>query len=137
MRWMAAVAAFAAVGLAGCGSSSDDSGGGGGGGGGYGGGGAATSADSGVALSAPADGSKKFDASELTAKAGNVKITFDNPSSVPHGVTVTGNGTEAAGDVITGAETSFTVALKPGKYSFYCPVGDHRAEGMEGTITVS
>ena len=28
-------------------------------------------------------------------------------------------------------------ALKKGKYTFYCPVGDHRSEGMEGTLTVS
>jgi plastocyanin len=126
MRWMAAIAACAALVPAGCGSSSDG-----------GGGGAAKSASSTVALSAPADGSKKFDATELTAKAGEVKIVFDNPSSVPHGVSISGNGTDAAGDVITGAETSFTVALKPGRYSFYCPVGDHRAQGMEGTITVS
>jgi plastocyanin len=126
MRLMAAAAGCAALVLAGCGSSSDDEGGG-----------AAKSERSSVALSAPADGSKKFDAAQLTAKAGEVKVVFDNPSSVPHGVTITGSGTDAASDVITGAETSFTVALKPGKYSFYCPVGDHRAEGMEGTITVS
>ena len=26
--------------------------------------------------------------------------------------------------------------IKPGEYTFYCPVGDHRAQGMEGKLTV-
>ena len=25
---------------------------------------------------------------------------------------------------------------KPGRYVWYCPVGDHRERGMKGTITV-
>ena len=29
-----------------------------------------------------------------------------------------------------------TVDLKPGDVQFYCPVGDHRAAGMEGKLTV-
>jgi plastocyanin len=138
MRWFALVAACAALALAGCGSDDNsDSGGGststpasgssdGGGGGG-----------STVSLSAPADGSKKFDQATATAKSGTVTIKFDNPSSLPHAVEIEGNGVEKAGDVVTSADTSFSVDLKPGEYTYYCPVGDHRDEGMEGKLTVS
>jgi plastocyanin len=120
-------AACAALALAGCGSnnkSSPSSSGGGGGGG-------AT-----LDASAPADGAKKFDQASLTAKAGKVTIKFDNKSSVPHGFSIEGNGIAAASDVVTGSSTSFSVDLKAGKYTYYCPVGDHRAAGMEGTLTV-
>jgi plastocyanin len=126
---MAAVVASAALVAAGCGS--DD-------GGGSGAGGASSSGSSAALdIAAPSDGAKKFDATALTAKAGKVTVKLSNPSSVPHGVTIEGNGTESASDVVTGADTSFSVDLKPGKYTFYCPVGDHRAEGMQGTLTVS
>ena len=140
MRWFALVAACAALALAGCGSDdnsdsgggststpasgSDDSSGGGGGG--------AT-----LSLSAPADGSKKFDQATATAKSGTVTIKFNNPASVPHAVEIEGNGVEKAGDVVTGGDTSFTVDLKAGEYTYYCPVGDHRDAGMEGKLTVS
>jgi plastocyanin len=137
MRWIALVAACAALALAGCGSDDNsDSGGGststpasgssGGGGGG-----------SSVSLSAPQDGSKKFDQATATAKAGTVTIKFSNPSSVPHAVEIEGNGVEKAGDVVTSGESSFSVDLKPGEYTYYCPVGSHRDEGMEGKLTVS
>jgi plastocyanin len=127
MRWIAVAAVLA---LAGCGSddksdsgtSTPASGGGGG---------------ASIDVSAPADGSLKFDQSTLTAKAGKVTVTFDNPSSTPHGVTIEGNGVEQASDVVTGKDTSFSVDLKPGKYTYYCPVGSHRDAGMEGTLTVS
>jgi plastocyanin len=89
-------------------------------------------------LAAPADGSLKFDKTELTAKAGSVTIDFDNPSSVPHAVTVEGNGIEEKGtDTITKSKSSVTLDLKPGTYEFYCPVGNHRDQGMEGKLTVS
>ena len=35
-----------------------------------------------------------------------------------------------------GGKSTVTVALKPGKYTFYCPVDGHRAAGMQGTLTV-
>jgi plastocyanin len=129
MRLMVTAAACAGLALAGCGSS-DDKSSGGSSSGSSGGGGA------GLDISAPADGSKKFTKSDLTAKAGTVTVKFDNPSSVPHGVEIEGNGVEQSSDVVTGADTSFTVDLKAGKYEFYCPVGNHRAAGMEGTLTV-
>jgi plastocyanin len=88
-------------------------------------------------LAAPADGSLKFDKTELDAKAGKVTIDFDNPSSVPHAVEIEGNGVEEETETVTKDKASVTVDLKPGTYEFYCPVGNHRAEGMEGKLTVS
>ena len=95
-----------------------------------GGGGAA------LALAAPADGSLKFDKTALTAKAGSVTINLDNPSSTPHGVAVEGNGVDKDSQTVTNGKTSVTVDLKPGKYTFYCPVPGHRQAGMVGTLTV-
>ena len=87
-------------------------------------------------LAAPADGAKLFQPDTLTAKAGSVTVEFDNPSQVPHAVEIEGNGVEEASDQVTGGKASVTAELEAGEYTFYCPVGDHRAEGMEGTLTV-
>jgi plastocyanin len=65
-----------------------------------------------------------------------VTINYDNPSTTAHAVEIEGNGVEEKSDTITGGKTSVTADLKPGKYTFYCPVDSHRAQGMEGTITV-
>ena len=64
-------------------------------------------------------------------------IEFANESQLPHAVEIEGNGVEEATETVTGADAPpLTVDLKPGEYTFYCPVGDHRAEGMEGKLTV-
>jgi plastocyanin len=127
MRWIVTAAACAGLAFAGCGSKDDSS--------------SSSPSSSGasaaVDVSAPADGAKKFDQASLTAKAGKLTITFDNKATIPHGVSIEGNGVNAASDVVTGSSTSFSVDLKPGKYTYFCPVGDHRAAGMEGTLTVS
>ena len=88
-----------------------------------------------LALAADA-GALKFDKSELTAPAGKVTITMDNPSDVPHAVEVEGNGVEEETKTLTGGTADVTVDLKAGKYEFYCPVDGHRQAGMEGTLTV-
>ena len=86
----------------------------------------------------PGDGSLKFDqTSSWDAKAGEVKIDFDNPSSVPHAVEVEGNGVEKETEVVTKGKSSVSVDLKAGTYEFYCPVGKHKQAGMEGTLTVN
>ena len=89
-----------------------------------------------LALAAPKDGSLKFDKTELEGKAGTVTINFDNPSTTPHAVEIEGNGVEEGSDTVTSSKTSVTADLKAGTYTFYCPVGNHRAEGMEGTLTI-
>jgi plastocyanin len=135
IRSLATLAAVLVLGLAGCGGDDESSSGGsegsGSSSGGSGGGGQQ------LALSAPEDGSLKFDKTELDAKAGTVTINFDNQSSsVPHAVEIEGNGVEEKSDTVTGAKTSVTADLKAGEYKFYCPVGNHAQAGMEGVLKV-
>jgi plastocyanin len=89
-----------------------------------------------LALAADA-GALKFDKTELTAKAGKVTVTMDNPSDIPHNVEIEGNGVEAKGETVGKGEQSIATAeLKAGTYDFYCAVGNHRGAGMEGKLTV-
>jgi plastocyanin len=77
-----------------------------------------------------------FDPKELNAKAGKVtiKLTLPDDLKAPHGIAIDGEG---AGDTVQAGGTSeVTADLKAGTYTFFCPVGDHREEGMEGTLTV-
>jgi plastocyanin len=97
-----------------------------------GGGGAST-----LKIAADPGGAKTFTSSALTAKAGKLTVEFSNPSQLPHAVVIEGNGVDQKSDVVTGKDAPpITVDLKPGTYTFYCPVGDHRAAGMEGKLTV-
>jgi plastocyanin len=88
-------------------------------------------------IAADPGGAKKFTESTLSADAGTVTVEFANDSQLPHAVEIEGNGVEETTEVVTGQDAPpLTVDLKPGEYEFYCPVGDHRAEGMEGKLTV-
>jgi plastocyanin len=73
---------------------------------------------------------------ELTADAGEVEIDFKNPSQVPHAVVIEGVDGAATETVQGGDAPPVTVNLEPGEYTFFCPVGDHRADGMEGKLSV-
>jgi len=99
---------------------------------------AASGGGSDLKLSADPSGALKFDKSKLAAKSGAVTITMNNPSSVPHGIAVEGNGVDKDGQIVnSGGTSTVSVSLKPGKYTFYCPVDSHRQQGMEGTLTVT
>jgi plastocyanin len=139
MRWMtwilALVLTAGALSAAGCGDDEEE------------GGGAASTPEAtateeasggGEALTLTADpgGDISWEPGELSAAAGTVTITLVNESSVPHAVEVEGNGVEEESETVTGGETELTVDLEPGEYTYYCPVGQHRQNGMEGTLTV-
>ena len=101
---------------------------------------AAAPATSAATLTADPSGALKFNTTTLSAKAGTVTITMDNPSSsgVPHAIAVEGNGVDQDGKTVEpGNASTLTVKLKPGTYTFYCPVPGHEAAGMKGTLTVS
>jgi plastocyanin len=89
-----------------------------------------------LTLTADPGGAISWEPSELSAPAGSVSIELVNDSDVPHAVEVEGNGVEEESETVTGANTTLTVDLEPGEYTYYCPVGNHRAGGMEGTLTV-
>jgi plastocyanin len=88
------------------------------------------------ALAADPNGQIKFDKTSLSGKAGKNTISFTNASQVPHAVEVEGKGVEKETKTIQGGKASLALNLKPGTYEFYCPVDDHKAEGMKGTLTI-
>ncbi len=100
--------------------------------GGGGGGGGST-----VQISADPSGALKYEQTDVSATAGSITIDFTNMSSLPHDVTIEGNGASGGTDQITNSSTSTTVDLEPGTYTFFCSVDGHRAAGMEGTLTVN
>jgi plastocyanin len=92
-----------------------------------------------IDVSSPSDGGLVYQPNGLQAKPGNVAITYDNPSQVPHSIAVaTANG-NVLGQVQPFTDGKQTVALsdlKAGKYVFYCTVPGHREAGMQGDLTV-
>ncbi|HET6448505.1 MAG TPA: plastocyanin/azurin family copper-binding protein [Conexibacter sp.] len=101
-----------------------------------------TSSGGGAALdiSATESGGLGFSQRTLSASAGTVTIRLDNGSgnSLPHGIAIEGNGVDKDGATVQPGDTStVTVKLRPGRYTFYCPVPGHEDQGMKGTLTVS
>lgn len=66
--------------------------------------------------------------------------TFDvkNAGSITHALTVDGKGVDNKGtdDLSPGQSATFTVTLTAGKYDVFCPVGNHKMEGMDETVQV-
>jgi len=90
-----------------------------------------------LTVAADSSGQLKFDKTSLSAKAGKVTITMDNPSPVPHAIAVEGGGIDKKGQTVQmNGKSTVTVTLKPGKYTFYCPVDGHKQAGMQGPLTV-
>jgi plastocyanin len=91
-----------------------------------------------VKFEADPSGELAYTTTEASAKAGKVTIDFNNPQGLTHDVAIESSNGEEVGktDLIANEETSTTVNLKPGTYTFYCSVPGHREAGMEGTLTV-
>ena len=71
---------------------------------------------------------------------GQVEFRVRNDGETAHDLEVEGPGTETklASELDPGQSGTLTVDLsEPGSYEWYCPVGNHRENGMEGEITVA
>jgi len=134
MRRLTIVLVGAMLAIAGCGGDDEEPAGSSGGGGSSS---SSSSSGGGENLTIAADtGALKFDKAELTAKAGKVTITMDNPSDVPHNVVIDAPDAKAGETVGKGKKSVASGELKAGEYTYYCAVGNHRSAGMEGKLTV-
>jgi uncharacterized cupredoxin-like copper-binding protein len=82
----------------------------------------------------------KFDpADPKIAKAGKVKFEVTNDGQAVHALEVEGQGVEVETEEIQpGQSATLTADLsKPGTYEMYCPIGNHKQQGMEGKIAVA
>jgi plastocyanin len=82
----------------------------------------------------------KIDLSTMSVPPGTVTFTAVNTGAIPHAFEVEGKGIEKETTIIQpNATASLTLALGPGTYQLYCPVGEdsHRKLGMATTLTVA
>ncbi|HSJ17982.1 MAG TPA: cupredoxin domain-containing protein [Solirubrobacterales bacterium] len=81
----------------------------------------------------------EFDPKDPTVKPGEVTFDVVNDGETLHNMEVEGpsGAAELPEDLQPGDSGSFSVDLgEPGKYRFYCPVGNHEDLGMVGEVTV-
>jgi plastocyanin len=81
----------------------------------------------------------KLDPSTVSVDApGTVTIKVTNDGAIDHALEIDGQGIEEETETIKPGESAeLTVDLsKSGEYELYCPIGNHREQGMEGTLTL-
>jgi uncharacterized cupredoxin-like copper-binding protein len=99
---------------------------------------AASPSSSGTQVSLTESEFKITPASPTVAQAGKVTINVKNTGQFTHALAVqTPSGVVKTGDIPPGASATLTVdAAKAGSYVFYCPLHNHRQQGMQGTLAV-
>jgi plastocyanin len=113
---------------------------------GCGGGGGGGSASKSVTVTTVAGGTASvtieahdvfFNVTKINAPAGKLDIHYVEKGSQEHTLVIDGVkgfklqvGPSASSD-------DGTVTLQPGTYTYYCTIPGHRAQGMQGTITVA
>ncbi|HWC25359.1 MAG TPA: cupredoxin domain-containing protein [Solirubrobacteraceae bacterium] len=116
---LAALTVIAALGVAGCGGDGDDGG--------------------------EAGGVKRLEATEfafspaqVTVAPGEHEFRIVNRGDAEHALEIHTPGGEVETDRVAPGESATVTAnlSEPGTYELYCPVGNHRERGMEGTVTV-
>jgi uncharacterized cupredoxin-like copper-binding protein len=85
------------------------------------------------------EGEMFIELSEDSFSAGSYTFEVVNEGSGTHDFVVERDGADVAAteSIGPGASTTLTVDLEPGEYVFYCSVANHRAMGMEVTVTVT
>jgi uncharacterized cupredoxin-like copper-binding protein len=73
-----------------------------------------------------------------TFAPGTYTFVMNDDGHATHAIELQGPGVDGvkSGVVGPGGSTSLTATLQKGTYTLWCPVGNHRAEGMQTTLTV-
>jgi plastocyanin len=89
-------------------------------------------------LTIPANptGALAYVTNKASAPVGSIKFVMPNKSPVQHNIALKPPGKGAGPIVGSGGTSTFTAALKPGTYEYYCQVPGHEEGGMKGTLTV-
>ena len=77
--------------------------------------------------------------SKSSVAAGAVNFLVRNAGHITHALTIDGPGVEddTTKSLSPGQSAKLTVTMKAGKYDVYCPVGNHKMEGMDTSVSVS
>ncbi len=70
-----------------------------------------------------------------TVPAGAVKFEVANTGKYPHALAIDGVS-ERTAELAAGQKATLSVKLRPGTYSLYCPIDDHRGLGVQAKLTV-
>jgi uncharacterized cupredoxin-like copper-binding protein len=72
-------------------------------------------------------------------KAGTVEFRVSNDGKTVHALEVEGPKGEVETENLSPGKSATLKAdlSEPGSYTMYCPVGNHRQQGMEGKVTVA
>jgi plastocyanin len=90
-------------------------------------------------IAASPSGQLAYVTNKALAIAGPLTVEMPNTSGVSHNIAIQqgSNGPVlGASPFITKGNSSVTVKLTPGSYTYFCQVPGHRAAGMLGTLTV-
>lgn len=77
--------------------------------------------------------------SDTTFSQGTYTFVAQEAGQAPHALSIAGPGVETMStDVLSPGDpdAQLTVTLRAGTYELWCPVGSHREQGMDTTITV-
>jgi len=76
---------------------------------------------------------------EQAIPPGPAVLTVQNGGKEVHNLFIEGAGLDrAAGDTIAqGASATVEVNFKPGTYTLYCPIANHRQNGEQVTVTIT
>jgi len=82
----------------------------------------------------------KITTTSTSLPAGSYTFDVQNKGSFPHDLHIaTSDGSEigATSVIQAGGSATLQVSLKAGSYTIWCAVDSHRAQGMQGTLTVT
>jgi len=81
----------------------------------------------------------EIELSTTSVTAGAYTFVVEQQGKHPHALSIKGPGVDTTSTPTIqpgGASERLTVTLQPGRYELWCPVGNHKAQGMHTTITV-